>query len=163
MVLNVILYCNGRAPEIVGEVSEHWKSEIPALEASEVIRDFMLIGKQGAKRVFHCLVEKEPGNLGQIKRIIDYVENYNDGKAIQDQILFWSARTADEAYTKLWQDRVTDPFIETIAKKILRYPVDTLCDGEPCTLIVSVEDAEDVYGETIDPQKILVPHRFLGA
>jgi hypothetical protein len=159
---NVLIYCNFRAPA-GEEIKEHWKPEIPDVGVDEVIRDFRLIAKQGAKRFYHALVYKSADNSKQFARIKTYIDNFNDGKPINQRILFWHSKTARQVYKNLWLDRTTDPFIETIAKRVLRYPVQTTCDGEPCTRIVTVEEAETTYGESIDAQKILMPHSFFGA
>jgi hypothetical protein len=167
-----ILYCNFRAPS-GEEIKEHWKPEIPNVGIDEVIRDFRLLEKQGAKRVYHALVDTSSGEDGQVGRIKEHIRTLNGCEApvlqgpecttpVGQQILAWWAKDADTMYKRLWQDRATHAIFETIAKSILRYPVETTCDGEPCTLIVSVADAETTYSETIDPQKLMIPHRFYG-
>lgn len=173
-IINVLIYCKGRPSEIVGEIKEHWKDELPDLGAGQVIRDHVLLAKQGQKRFYHALVERSDDNTKQFNAIKNYAKDANGctepgviwsvecTTPLSDQILFWNGATAEDAYKSLWQDRSLDPLIETIAKGILRYRVDTTCDGEPCKRTVSVQEAEDTYGVTIDPQQILIPHKFYG-
>jgi hypothetical protein len=167
-----IIYADFRAPG-GEEIKEHWKPEIPDVGIDEVIRDFRRLETQGGKRVYHALVQTTDGVTGQIKRIKDHIRVVNGCAAptlqgptcstpVVDQILVWWGRTAEDAFKSLWQDRGTHNVIDIIARKTLRYSVETTCDGEPCTRIVSVKDAVDVYGESIVANQILIPHRFLG-
>ena len=167
-----IIYSDFRTPA-GEEVLEHWKPEIPDVGIDEVIRDFYLLAKQGSKRVYHALIETSTGSDGQVGRIKDYIRGVNGciaptlqgptcTTAVGSQILVWWAKDADGAFTQLWQDRSTHAVMDTIARTVINYPVETTCDGEPCTIIVSAKDAVDVYGETIDPLKLMVPHRFFG-
>jgi len=172
--LNVLIYCTARPSEIMAGIKEHWKDELPDLGAGAVIRDHKLLAKQGQKRFYHALVEKSEDNSAQFSAIKTYVKTYNDcsepgviwspdcGTALNEQIMFWAGETAEDAYKALWQDRSIAPLIKAIAKRVLRYPVQTTCEGEPCTRIVSVTEAEDTYGETVNAQKILIPHEFYG-
>ena len=168
-----IIYCNTRNPEVFGELREHWKPQVPDVGVDELIRDFKVLERQGEKFIVHALVDTVSGEDGQVGRIKDHIRSVNGCTAptlqgptcttpVAQQILAWWAKDADTMYTNLWKDRTTHAVFETIAKGILRYPVETTCDGAPCTLIVSITDAEDVYGETIDSQKMIVPHRFYG-
>lgn len=170
---HAIIYCNKRNPEIAGDIREHWKPDIPDVGADEVIRDFKVLERQGEKFVVHALVDTASGVDGQVGRIKDHIRIVNGCTAptlqgptcttpVAQQLLAWWDKDADQMYTKMWQDRTTHSVFETIAKGVMRYPVETTCGGEPCTLIVSVTEAEDTYLETIDPQKIMVPHRFYG-
>jgi hypothetical protein len=167
-----IIYANFRAPA-GEEIKEHWKPEIPDVGIDEVIRDFRRLETQGSKRVYHALVQTTDGTTGQIKRIKDHIRVVNGCVAptlqgptcttpMAQQIHAFWGKDADIMYTNLWQARSDDAFYMTLAKGVLRYPVETTCDGEPCTLIVSVTEAETTYGETIDAQKLMVPHRFYG-
>jgi len=167
-----IIYSDFRTPA-GEELLEHWKPEIPDVGLDEVIRDFYLLAKQGSKRVYHALVDTSNGSDGQVGRIKDYIRGVNGctaptlqgptcTTAVGSQILIWWAKDADGAFTQLWQDRSTHAVMDTIARTVINYPVETTCDGGPCTRIVSAKDAVDVYGETIDPSKLMVPHRFFG-
>lgn len=165
--LNVLIYCDFRVPQ-GEEIKEHWKPEIPNVGIDEVIRDFRVIAKQGDKRVFHCLVDTDEAAPKQFERIKTYIENFNEGKAIQQQILYWKGATALDMYKALWQDRTTDPFIETIAKKILQYPIRFFTEDENDPIKASIEDAENIYGLTIQGSVLntcgerCIPHKFLG-
>jgi hypothetical protein len=157
MRLNVILYCNSKVPEVIGEASEHWKNEMPALAASEVIRDFYLLKKQGTKRVFHCLVEKNK----QLPRIVNWIDNYNEGMADSDKIWYWSGQTAKDAYIKLWKDN--NSFAHLIAEKVLRYPA--FIGEEGSRVFVSVYEAINTHGIAIDPDTLKqygISHTFFG-
>lgn len=135
--LHVLIYCDYRAPGVIGELKEHWKPEIPSL-GPMVIRDFMIVASQGSKRMFHCLINKD-SNWAPVK---NYIDNHPELG-----ILYWWGKSARKAYKSLWQDNLT------IAKRVLRYEV---CVGDPCeNRTVTVYDAETVYGETIDTNKIL--------
>lgn len=135
-----------------------------ALDKYELLVDFKVIAEQGGKFFVHALIERSAANTKQFKKIKDYIEAYNEGKAIQDQILYWADKTALGVYIKLWQSRNDDPFIMVIMKKILRYPVETTCDGQPCMRLMTIEEAESPpYNEVIDPQLIKIPHSFFGA
>jgi hypothetical protein len=65
-------------------------------------------------------------------------------------------------YKNMWKDRSTHSVFEAIAKAVLRYPVTTIIDSEEVKQVVSVTDAENIYGETIYPTKIMAPHLFQG-
>ncbi len=169
---NAIIYCNYRNSEVEG-IKKHWKPNIPDVGVDEVIRDFVVLEKQGAKRVYHAMVDTSSGGDGQIDRIKSFIRGVNGceaptlqgptcSTAVGSQILAWWDRDVTQMYTKMWQDRSTHAVFNTIAKRVLRYPVETICEGEPCTLRVSITVAEDTYGETIDNQKILIPHKFSG-
>jgi hypothetical protein len=152
--VQVIVYCDARA------VSEqtHWKQEVPDL-ATEVIHDFRLLGVQGTKRVYHCLVEK----TDQLSRITDWITAFNVGKTDANKIWYWNAATAEQAYTNLWQD--TELFAHAVAERVLRYPVQVEVEGEMVTILVSVYDAINTYGATIDPvilKQYGMPHKFFG-
>jgi hypothetical protein len=149
-----------RVPEEADGEKEHWKSEVPDVGSSELIRDFRLLAKQGTKRVYHALVE---ANKVQLNRIKTYIENYNDGLPAVDRLGYWHGRTAEDAFKNLWQDRSTHSLIDSIAKTILHYPIKTETGDPDHPALASIQDAEDSYGLTIDPQKIKIPHRFLGA
>jgi len=154
-VLNVILYCNGRAPE----EGDHWKDELPALEGTEVIRDFHLVAKQGLKRAYHCLMERNE----QLPRVKNWIDAYNVGKPDADKIWYWSGKTVEEAYTKLWQDE--NNFAHAVAERVLRYPVTVEGEFGPETRLVTVHEVIVGYGEEIIPSVLKqhgVPHRFLG-
>ena len=170
---NAIIYANKRNPVVTAEAREHWKTFIPDLGTGEVIRDFYVLERNATKIVVHALVDTRNGEDGQVKRIKDYIRTLNGCVAptlqgptcstpVGQQVLAWWGRTAEEAYTKLWQSRSTHAVFETIAKGVLRYPVTTTCDGQPCTLVVSVVEAETTHGETIEAQKLMIPHRFSG-
>ena len=173
MIYNAIIYCNFRNPEVREGILEHWKPEIPDVGVDEIIHDFVVLEKQGDKRVYHALISTSSGNDGQIARIKDYIRSINGTVApilqgpegstpIAQQILSWWDKTVEGMYTKMWKDRNVHAVFETIAKGVLRYSVNTLCDGEPCIKVVSITDAENIYGETIDPTKIMIPHSFMG-
>lgn len=140
-IRHVILYCNGKAPD----TGTHWKDEIPALAASEVIRDFSLIEKQGAKRVFHCLVEKN----AQLPRIVAWIDNYNDGKSDADKSWYWPGKTADAAYAALWQDGSS--FAHAIAERVLWYPIEVEIEGQMVTQFVTVYVAINMHDVSIIP------------
>jgi hypothetical protein len=157
MKMNIILYCNSKAPEVIDDVAEHWKDKIPALGTSEVIRDFYLLGEEGGKRVFHCLVEKN----NQLPRIASWIDNYNDGKSNVDKIWYWFGRTAKDVYSNLWSD--SSSFAHLIAEKVLRYPV--FIDEETGQVLVSVYEAINTHGVTIVPDILKgygIPHTFFG-
>ena len=167
-VYEAIIYCNFRNPDI----GDHWKPEIPDVGVDEIIRDFYVLEKQGLKLLVHALVDTSSGNDGQVLMIKNHIRNVNGctpptlqgptcTTPVGQQILVWFDKTAVGMYTNLWQDRTIHAVFETIAKGTLRYKVETTCDGEPCNRIVSITDAEDTYGEVIDAQLILLPHRFL--
>src|SRR5210317_2237711 len=107
---HVLLYCQARQPAQIGEALEHWKSEIPDVGDGEVLTHHKRLLSQGTKRFFHAIVDED---LVQYNRVKTHIQNYNDGKPIQDQILYWYGRTDEDAYKSLWQDRNTDPFINT--------------------------------------------------
>lgn len=153
-IRHVILYCSSKAPN-----GDHWKDEIPQLETSEIIRDFALIGRQGSKRVFHCIVEKN----AQLPRIVNWIDDYNIGKADADKIWYWHGKTSDIAYTALWQD--PESFAHSIAERVLRYPVTTEIEGETVTILVTVYEAINIYGASIMSAVLKqhgTPHRFFG-
>ena len=117
------------------------------------------------------MIDTSTGEDGQVLRIKNYIRSVNGCEAptlmgptcstpVAQQILAWWAKDATTMYTRMWQDRSTHPVFETIAKTILRYPVTDPC--ETCIPIVSVKYAEDTLGYAIDPQLIILPHRFLG-
>lgn len=152
-MLHAILYCEAKAPD----EGTHWKDEVPKLEASEIIRDFTLIGKQGTKRVFHCLVEKN----AQLPRILAWIDSYNDGKTDPNKIWYWYGQSSDEAYRSLWQD--ANAFAHSVAERVLIYPVEIEPD---VWALVTVYDAINTYGVTIVNsvlKKYGTPHRFFGA
>lgn len=147
-IVNVLLYCEDiDAPE-----NTHWKSKVPRLADGEVIRDFRLIASQGDKRFFHCIMEKNAQSI----RVKNWIDNTWNPENPGNEILYWIGVTADEAYTKLWQDVPN----RAIAERVLRYPVATTCEGNPCTIMVSVYEAENTYGETIVPSNIRKPMTF---
>lgn len=186
-MVNVLLYCNFRAPHLVAdrvdaalahrggptkaaakEALEHWKPEIPDVGVDEVVRDFYVVARQGTKRFYHCLVDTDEANPKQFERIRNYIIGFNAGKPIAQQVLYWKGKTAEDAYKALWQDRTTDPFIETIAKKILQYPIRFFTENEDHPIKASIEDAENIYGLTIQGSVLntcgerCIPHKFLG-
>jgi len=136
-IRHAILYCNSKAPP----AGRHWKGELPALATSEVIRDFALIARQGAKRVFHCLVEKNK----QLPRITVWIDNFNAGKADAAKIWYWSGRTAGAAYTALWRDKSS--FAHAVAERVLRYPVRV----GGALRIVTVHEAINTHSAAIVP------------
>lgn len=166
-MIDVLLYCDFRAPQGT-EIKEHWKPEIPNVGVDEVVRNFYIVASQGSKRLFHCLIETDNISPKQMERIKAYIDTFNEGKSIQQRILYWKGSTALEAYKALWQDRGTDPFIETIAKKILQYPVRKFTQNEEDPIKASIEDAENLYGLTIQNSVLntcgdrCIPHKFLG-
>jgi hypothetical protein len=148
--IHVILYCNFRTP-VGDEIKEHWKPEIPDVGVDEVIRNFGVLAKQGTKRLFLCLVDTNEVSQGQFERIKSYIENFNSGKPINEQILYWSHSSALGAARKLWADRTTDPFIQTIIEDSFYYPVRALTGNEEHPIKALIKDARDVYGLTIEP------------
>jgi len=165
--LNVLIYADFREPS-GGEIKEHWKPEIPDVGVDEVVRNFRVIARQGTKRFFHCLIETDEVTPKQMERIKSYIDTFNEGKAINEQILFWHGATALDAYRALWQDRTTDPFIEAIAKNILQYPIRHFTEDEDDPIKASSKEAEDKYGLTIQNSVLTacgercIPHKFFG-
>lgn len=129
---HVLIYCDFREPGVVGELKEHWKPEIPAL-GPMVITNFMIVAKEGSKRVFHCLIQSD----SHWQPVKNYIDNHPELG-----ILYWWGRTTKQVYTNLWQDN------KAIAKRVLLYEV-------PEVGTVTAYDAETIYGETIDPSKLL--------
>ena len=157
MMYNVIIFCKFKNTPHDNEDSPiHWKPEIPDFEDAVFVRDFIVLGEKANRKMCHMLVDERDDSVR------DYIDSFNEGKPVVQQILNWWNKDVKQAYFDMWADIDLHPLIEDVAKDILKYPVDTLCDGEPCTLIVSVAEAEDTYGEVIDPLKIMIPHRFLG-
>jgi len=172
-----IIYCNFRATETIDGKAEHWKPSLPDLGVGTVIRDHILLEKQGAKRVYLALVDTDNGEDGQVGEIRNYIRGVNGCDAptlqgptcstdVDEQILSWWGRGGRDAYRQLWNDRATDPFFNILARRILRYRVEYACeiDGEPntCRKTVSLADAVDVYEEVIDPLKVLEHTVFSG-
>lgn len=157
--MHVLVYCDSRIPNVIGGEVEHWKDEIPSLGASEVIRNFKLVAKQGTKRIFHCVIRK----TAQLSRVLVWIINYNDGKADQDKIWYWVGPSANDVFTDLWQD--ANSFAHSIAERVLQYPVTVQIDGQDVTKFVSVYDAINTHGASIVPAVLKqygVPHKFLG-
>lgn len=167
---NVILYSIARTPvENVDGSKEHWKDEIPDLGEDEVLRDFYVLYRSGNRMLSHALLFHQE----QIDRVRNHLQMENgcpEGvlmgsectTPIPLQIYSWWHRDTEGVYQAFYLDSPNHPTFKELAKQALRYPVETTCDGEPCTLIVSIKMAETVYGETIDPQKIMIPHTFSG-
>lgn len=157
MIYNVIIYCLFKKTPNDGNGNPvHWKPEIPDFEDQASVRDFVVLGEKAGRKMCHMLVEYEDSSVR------DYIDTFNQGKPITLQILNWWHRDVEKMYQAMWSDIGLHPLIEDIAKAVMRYPVQDEVDGETINRIVSVESAENDYSEVIDPQKIMIPHRFSG-
>jgi hypothetical protein len=173
-VIDVLLYVNKAT---VGELSEEElenapstvkkKGDFPALKnvllENEIITHYKKLAEQGGKAFWHCLVERSDDNTKQFTKIKIWIDGQNEGKPINQQILYWSGKGATAVWTNFVKARSDDPFIMTLVKKIVKYRVETTCDGQPCTRTVTIEEAEaPPYNETIQWGKAVIPHKFYG-
>ena len=148
-IKHALILCDGTAPPTDTDgVPVHWKTIIPKLKSTEIIRDFQLIAEQGAKKLFYCLLEKNE----QWPRVVQWIQD-NPLEGIE----WWVGNTPDEMWKKLWQDN------RAVAIRVLKYKVQTTDEeGNAVNRLVTVKEAEDTFGVTIDPKLIKPPIQCYG-
>lgn len=144
---DVLIYCDGKAPA----TGTHWKAIVPDL--NELVVNFKLIGQVGAKKLFHCRLDK----AGQYGRIKNYIDNHPELG-----IKYWVG-TGDQCYVQLYQDSEN----QAIAMRALKYPVEVEIEGITSIMYVSVYDAINTYGVSAatiqaNPQLLAPSYRWLG-
>ena len=156
---NLILYCNARVPTQEGDEREHWKEEIPDVGVTEVIHDFYRTGVFGAFRVFHAVVKED-----QLARVQDFMDDFNSSKPPPQQIHYWTGATAEESWMATWYGRDdVHSIVKLVIEATLNYPVSSETGDPEHPILATVKVARDTYLLTIDDEKVMIPHKFLGA
>jgi hypothetical protein len=112
----------------------------------DVLINYMKLVEQNGKYVFQVLLDSS----GKLPNIRAWIDSYNEGKAAADRIWYWYGDTAEDAYAALWKDEAA--FAHAVAERVLLYPVQVDVEGETVMRRVSVYDAINTYGVTINPQ-----------
>lgn len=173
-VLDILLYVNKASfNDMTPEEQESAPSTVRrkidfpdlknALLQREIITHYKKLVEQGNKGFWHCLVDTDAATPKQFERIKAWIDSQNEGKPINQQVLYWKGNGATAVWTNFVKARTDDPFIMTLVKKIVKYRVQTTCDGSPCTRLVTIEEAEAApYNETIQWTNAVIPHKFYG-
>lgn len=166
--IDVLIYVNKAtvgitedSPSTVKKKGEYPDLKNALLEA-EIITHFYKLAEQGGKAFWHCLVERSEDNSKQFSRIKAWIDAQNVGKPINQQILYWSGDGATAVWTNFVKARNDDPFIMTLVKKLVKYPIRSETGNEDHPALATIEEAEDTYGLTITWSKAVIPHKFYG-